>query len=748
MSIKTIITLGPATRTERDLRKIKSKGIDFVRVNMSHSNLDDLRYFIALSKKVGIPFIIDTEGSQIRSGTLESDTIYLKEDDKIKIYKEEILGNTDKISLKPNVIVPQLEEGDILYLDFDALILRVCDTKTIDKGYVIAQAITSGVLGRNKSAVVDSAMGRKYNLPPLSEKDYKSIALGLEEGIKHVAASFMRSGSFVDEFRRVTKGKMKIISKIECIDAIENLDDIISKSDYLLLDRGDLSKEIPIEKIPFFQKVLIERAKTYGKGVFVATNLLETMIEKKHPTRAETHDVVNTILEGAHGLVLAAETAVGKYPMESINMLNKLIRETKLSQEIEQHADKNKYFANVLKHIHDPLTYHRSSSLIEPHGGVLVDRIQNKFALNNSLENLPRVELDEEKQMDVEQIALGVFSPLEGFMCEDDFNSVISSMRLKSGVVWPLPIVLDVSNEKGAELSPGSDVALTDAQGEIVAVLHLEEKYTFDKRNIAEKIYGTNDALHPGVGMVLVMKPILLGGKISLLKRKKSRHKAYELTPRQTRRMFEERGWARVVGFHTRNVIHRGHEFIQLKAMEDACCDGLLVHPIVGKKKRGDFSTQSIVQSYEIMKQKFYPKDKVLFATFSTFSRYGGPREALFTAICRKNFGCSHFIVGRDHTGVRDYYKPEASHEIFNQFPDIGVVPIKFGKVFYSKRKNGYVHENDDSSHTENDKLHISGTEMRKMLERGEGLPEWYMRPEISSMLAHSIKRGDKVFVQ
>jgi len=245
------------------------------------------------------------------------------------------------------------------------------------------------------------------------------------------------------------------------------------------------------------------------------------------------------------------------------------------------------------------------------------------------------------------------------------------------------------------------------------------------------------------------MNPTLLGGKISLVKRHVSKNKAHDLTPRQSRRLFEERGWSRVIGFHTRNVIHKGHEFLQLEAMAREYGDGLFVHPVIGKKKVGDFLTLPIIKSYELMKQSFYPKDKVIFATFSTYSRYAGPREALFTAICRKNFGCSHLIVGRDHTGVGDFYKPGAAHEIFDRFPDLGIVPVKFEKVFYSDRLKTYVHEKDDNSgHKEKEKSHISGTEARGMLERGESLPEWFMRPEISKMLLDLINDGEEIFVR
>jgi ATP sulfurylase len=260
-------------------------------------------------------------------------------------------------------------------------------------------------------------------------------------------------------------------------------------------------------------------------------------------------------------------------------------------------------------------------------------------------------------------------------------------------------------------------------------------------------MYGTTAGNHPGVRMIQAMQPVLLGGPIDLIRARKSETRAYELTPKQLRRLFEERGWANVLGFHTRNVIHRGHEFIQLKALQDENCDGLLVHPVVGKKKIGDFKPEFIIKSYERMIEQIYPKEKVVLAAFATFSRYAGPREALFTALCRKNFGCSHFIIGRDHTGVGNYYKPYASHKIFDYFDDLGIRIVKFNEIFYSKKLNTYLPKNGKLSNDDNDMLRmISGTQARAMFLRGEKPPNWFMRSEISNIVLEAVKRGERVF--
>jgi len=744
---KIIVTLGPATNTEQDLRKMKDKDVDFVRVNMSHSSLKDLEYFMSLSKRVGISFIIDTEGSQVRTGSLERELIHFRANDVVDIYAEDIPGNRRKICLRPGYVVEQLEVGDLIYVDFDTLILRVTDVSSASKGYVTAKTISGGRIGRNKAVVIDPVFEKKFQLPPLSPKDYHAIELGLKAGIDHIAVSFVRSGASIDEVRRVTQGKMKIISKVECVEALENIDEIVHKSDFILIDRGDLSKEIPMEKIPFTQKVIMHKARRYNTGVFVATNLLETMVQRKKPTRAEVHDVVNTIVDGALGLTLAAETAIGKYPIECINMLNKLIHHA----ELVVNGIDPKHRENGLIESLETSNYlleNVSSSLVRPHGGKLVNRVLANPPDKSYLGLLPKIQLDQNKQMDVEQISVGTYSPLAGFMGQEDFLSVLGAMRLANGIVWPVPIVLDVSEEIADKLSIGEVVGLTDDQGEVMALLHLEDKYRIDREGTAKQMYGTDCRDHPGVRMVHEMQPVLLAGQIDLIKGRRSETRAYELTPKQLRRLFEDRGWSKVLGFHTRNVPHRGHEFMQLKALADKHCDGLLVQPLVGKKKPGDFKPEYIIKSYEKIIERFYPKEKVVLAAFATFSRYAGPREAVFTALCRKNFGCSHFIIGRDHTGVADYYDPYASHRIFDNFPDLGIEIVKFNEIFYSRKLNRYVEENGKfAHHEESDKLRIiSGSHARAMLLRGERPPSWFMRPEISNIALDAVKNGEDVF--
>ena len=744
---KVIVTLGPATNSLEHVQMIKSKGVDFVRINMSHSTLDDLEYYIDLSKKADIPFIIDTEGSQVRTGDLSLDSYYFKENDKILLHKNQITGDNKNISIRPKQILKQLNEGDILYVDFDTLVLRISDTSNILNGVVEATVMSSGSLGKNKGIVIDPQDKKLFEIPTLSEKDIKAIKIGLKNNISFVAASFIRNGNAVKYVRNISNGKMKVISKVECLDALENLDEIITESDYLLIDRGDLSKEIPIEKIPFTQKIILDRANAQNTNVFVATNLLESMISNRKPTRAEVHDIINTIVDGAYGLTMAAETAIGKYPLGCINMLNKIINHSNLVINADEIRNKEKNFVRYLEENEYLLSDDISSSLVSPNGGKLVNRVKEQPLDKDHFDLLEKIKLTETQQLDLEQIAIGTYSPLEGFMNKVELESVLDTMRLPNNTIWPIPILLDIDKAKAAKIKEGDIVALFDDSNDFIGTIKVHDKFTFDKKILIKKLYGTENSIHPGIDLINLLQPVFIGGKISLYNKVKRNYDEYNLTPKQTRRLFDEKNWTRVVGFHTRNVIHRAHEFIQLSALEKGKCDGLFIHPVVGKKKSGDYNSNLIIKSYEIMQNNFYPDNKTVFGVFSSYSRYAGEREAVFTALCRKNYGCSHFIVGRDHTGVGN--SNNNSYDIFSQFPDLGIDIIKFGNIYYSKELGRYFEEtNEKVSENIDERLSISGTEAREILKKQISPPDWYMRPKIASMIIDSIKKNEDVFIK
>jgi sulfate adenylyltransferase len=365
-------------------------------------------------------------------------------------------------------------------------------------------------------------------------------------------------------------------------------------------------------------------------------------------------------------------------------------------------------------------------SIPAPHGGRLV----NRAGLNSGkTDGMLAVEINADLRNDVENIADGIFSPMEGFVGEDDFQSIVKTGRLKNGLAWTVPIVLDVDDETAARMKDAGDVALATGNDRL-AVLHVEETFSFDKLASAKAIYGTDDIKHPGVEKMVNMKNMLVGGKINVVKRiEQSPLRKYRMTPEETRAQISQKGWKSVVGFQTRNVPHVAHEMLQKAALN--LYDGLFVNPLIGKKKQGDFKDEVILASYVTLIDNYYPKDRVMFVTLHTEMRYAGPKEAIHHAIMRKNFGCSHFIVGRDHAGVGTYYHPFAAHEIFKDYPDLEIEPVFFPAFYYCKKCLGYSNERN-CPHGQEFREELSGTRMRNMVSSGEIPAEHLMRPEVA----------------
>jgi sulfate adenylyltransferase len=373
--------------------------------------------------------------------------------------------------------------------------------------------------------------------------------------------------------------------------------------------------------------------------------------------------------------------------------------------------------------------------MIQPHGGKLVDRAlagkRKDEALGRS-GRLPRLVIDAELVSDVENIATGVYTPLEGFLGEKDFRSVLSGMRLGNDVPWTVPIVLDVDEETAARLKTGEEVLLAAEDGRPVALLHLEEKYAYDKGDAAEKVFGTRDPAHPGVAKVLGMKDVLLAGPVDLIDAVPTAFDRYKLSPKETRVLFEAKGWRTVVGFQTRNTPHLGHEYVQKAAL--TFTDGLFINPVIGRKKKGDFKDEVILASYEEAIRHYYLKERTVMAILQMEMRYAGPREAIHHAILRKNFGCTHIIIGRDHAGVGSYYPPFAAQDIFESFPDLGITPMFFRSFSYCKKCGSVVNEKI-CPHPPADHIPFSGTKIRDLLVKGECPPAELMRPEVAEVI-------------
>mgnify|MGYP003681892450 CR=1 FL=1 len=372
-----------------------------------------------------------------------------------------------------------------------------------------------------------------------------------------------------------------------------------------------------------------------------------------------------------------------------------------------------------------------------PHGGSLIDRLvpgEDRPRIGEEARELVSVPVSDEVRRDFESIAYGIFSPLEGPLLRNDYASVLERGRLEDDLPWTFPIVLDVAEETASKIREGDDVAVSQA-GEPFALLHVEEKYGLDRREHALKVFKTMDATHPGVAETLGMGPVLLGGSIDLFRETPGRFPRYRLKPKETRVLFKERGWRTVAGFQTRNAPHLGHEYVQKTAL--AFVDGLFINPLIGRKKPGDFSDEVIIDAYEALLRNYYLRDAAVLVTLEMEMRYAGPREAIFHAIVRKNFGCTHFVVGRDHAGVGSYYGPYEAQEKFDGYPDLGIAPLFFRSFFYCKKCGGV--ENDKvCPHGPEDHINFSGTRMRQLLIRGERPSKEMMRPEVvDAILRH-----------
>ena len=375
--------------------------------------------------------------------------------------------------------------------------------------------------------------------------------------------------------------------------------------------------------------------------------------------------------------------------------------------------------------------------MINAHGGKLVNRIVEKdpaglfsISITNDLAN------------DVENIADGIFSPLEGFLNQQDFESVVSRGRLANDVAWTIPIVLDVDEDTSKKMKDAGDVLLKNPEGTGVAILHVEDVFSFDKSKMNDGVYGTNDATHPGVAKTNSMKNFLIGGKIDYIQRpNESEIRNNRLTAIQTREYFEKSGWKTIVAFQTRNPPHVAHEMLQKTAITTR--DGVFVNPLIGKKKSGDFKDEVIVKAYETMISNYYPENRCKLATLHTEMRYAGPKEAIHHAIMRQNYGCTHIIIGRDHAGVGKFYDPFAAHKIFDDYPELEITPIFFPAFFYCKKCLTFTNPKV-CPHDADSREQISGTMLREMLQKGQSPSEFILRPEVAKVIIDF----DKPFVE
>jgi len=379
---------------------------------------------------------------------------------------------------------------------------------------------------------------------------------------------------------------------------------------------------------------------------------------------------------------------------------------------------------------------------IPPHGGKLINAFvagAQADELRERARSMPQIHLADRRLSDLEMIGCGAFSPLDGFMKRADYEQVVVNKRLANGLPWTIPITLAVSSDEAESLPIDGEVALIDKFENVLAVMQLEEIYRYDKEREARLVYRTTDEAHPGVRNLYRRGDVHLGGKIQVLQeRVDTAFPEYRLTPERTRRAFAERGWRKIVGFQTRNPIHRAHEYITKCALETM--DGLLIHPLVGTSKDDDIPAETRMECYKVLIANYYPKERVMLAVLPAAMRYAGPREAILHALVRKNYGCTHFIVGRDHAGVGNYYGKFDAQYIFDEFEpqELGITPMLFDHAFYSPALGSMATAKTAPEGVE--KVSLSGTKVRQMLMDGQIPPPEFTRPEIAQVLIEAMR--------
>jgi sulfate adenylyltransferase len=388
----------------------------------------------------------------------------------------------------------------------------------------------------------------------------------------------------------------------------------------------------------------------------------------------------------------------------------------------------------------------KPSRSIAPHGGTLVDLLvseRDRDKLADEARNFPKLTVNERELSDLEMLSIGALSPLKGFQGKAEYDSILDSMHLPNGLPWTIPVTLSLTDEEAKRIGGTEAVTLVPGEtAEPLAILEVDEVFKREREREAQAVFGTQDLAHPGVRALNDAGDLCAAGELRVLRLPEHEDfSQYRLTPAETRAEFTRRGWRTVVGFQTRNPIHRAHEYLQKCALE--IVDGLLVHPLVGATKGDDVPADVRMRCYEALFDGYYPKDRAMVTVFPAAMRYAGPKEAIWHAIARKNYGCTHFIVGRDHAGVGDYYGTYDAQRIFERFDpgELGITPLMFEHSFWCNRCEGMASPKT-CPHGDEDRVSLSGTKVREMLRAGERPPPEFSRPDVADILIEAMRAG------
>lgn len=672
--MELLSTLGPSSLNEEVLKKLELLGVSLFRINLSHTEIKDLEKTIDLIRNhTNVPICIDTEGAQVRTRLKKK--VKLEEGKIIDIFFD-FKKNPNSINFYPNVSFNQFKIGDLVFIDFNAVVVEVLKIK---KNTIQVIVINEGSILSNKGVSINKSI----ELNPFTKKDISAFKITRKKQIKNYALSFCNKMEDVSNMKKLVPKGAKIIAKIENKIGFSNCKEICKIADSILIDRGDLSKEFNIEDIPIIQKEITKIAKDEKTKIFVATNFLESMINNPFPNRAEINDIYNTLIDGVDGLVLAAETAVGKYPVESASIIKRIFKSFKTSFKNKKSSD--------------------TVYTIKKFDEIIID----KFA-----------------ESDVKQIVFGTYKPLDRFMSLTEIKSVLNKNRLLDGNIWTLPIVLPINRK----IKINKYYNILNSKKKILCSIKVDSLFKIDSEELLKKWFSTDYLNHPGIKSLKSRGEYFISGKITSPQFNNFTFQRFEVVPKKSKELIYTKGWHNIIGFHTRNIPHQGHIFIQKEAIKLSNADGLMLSPAVGLKKKGDFKNDFLIESYsEILRSKVHYK-KAILCSLDIYSRYAGVREAVFTAICRKNLGCTHFIVGRDHTGFNNNFLNEDPRTFFSKIGDIGINIIFFETLSFNKKNNKY-------SFNKNATSLISGSIIRNLIKKKKKIPDYLLNKDLQKII-------------